>query len=114
MPRQRCPTRPPAPAPTTPEAMIDGGNRMPTTAPTASARPGAVLGRLLVLVHMDLAVVLGDDRGVIGADQAGRVQILEGLVVGARTRFGGVGGDVEEDGVLGHRHSKRVVGAEGM
>ena len=36
------------------------------------AGPGAVLRRLLVLVDLDLAVlVLGDDGGVVGADDAG-------------------------------------------
>ena len=45
--------------------------------------PGAVLGRLLVLVDVDLAVlVLGDQRDVVGADELGRVQFEQAVVVG--------------------------------
>ena len=36
MPRERCPVRPPAPAPTIALPMIAGGKTIPTSAPTAA------------------------------------------------------------------------------
>jgi len=66
-------------------------------------RPDAVLGGLLVLVHGHPAFgVLGHDRGVIGADLTGRVQRLDGFVVGVRFGFAVVGGHVEEHGCVCH------------
>ncbi len=47
-----------------------------------NAPPGAVAGARLVLVLMDLAVhVLGDEGGIVGADQAVRMSLLDDLVV---------------------------------
>jgi len=66
-------------------------------------RPDAVLGGLLVLVHGHLAFgVLGDDGGVVGTDLAGRVQRLDGFVVGVRVCFAVVGGHVEKHWCVCH------------
>ena len=67
------------------------------------ACPGAVLRRLLALVHIHLAVrVLGDDGGVVRADHAGGVQLLDGGVVELRVGLRVVRGGEDEDGFVGH------------
>jgi hypothetical protein len=54
----------------------------PGDRPDRDPAPGAVLGRLLVLVDVDLAVlVLRDQRDVIAADELRRVQLEQALVV---------------------------------
>jgi len=67
------------------------------------ARPGAVLGGLLVLAHLHLAVrALGDDGGVVGADHAEGVELLHGFAVQSRIGFRVVGREEQEHGFVGH------------
>ena len=75
--------------------------------------PGAVAGRRLVLVDVDLAlVVLGDHRGVVGADGAHGVEVLDDVVVGAGVDLAGVRPDVDEDAVC-LRHGNAPFSAHG-
>jgi len=70
-----------------------------------------VAGGRLVLVFVDLAAgVLGDHGGVVGADHATGVQILDHLVVILAGGFVGVGGDEDKRAVgAGHGSPPRVV-----
>ena len=62
------------------------------------AAPGPVPGGHLILVDVDLpGGVFGDHGGVVGADRAGRVQVLDDVVVGARRRFVRIGADINEN-----------------
>ena len=56
---------------------IAGGNRIPMTAPAAALAPAPVPGGHLVLVDVHLAGrILGEDRGVVGADDVERMQVF--------------------------------------
>src|SRR5271166_5974396 len=60
--------------------------------------PAAALGRQLVLVEMDLALlVLGDHADVVGADETERVELLDDLIVGDCGRLVRIGADIDED-----------------
>ncbi len=65
------------------------------------APPGAVLGRLLPLVDVDGAVgVLDCDGGIVGADDAGGVQVTHDLEVVAGNGGIAVDAQEEEDGLI--------------
>jgi uncharacterized hydrophobic protein (TIGR00271 family) len=74
--------------------------------------PGAVARGGLVLVLVDLAAgVLGDHGGVVRADQAGVVQVLDDLVVVPGGHFARICRDIDERAVgLGHGESFRCCG----
>ena len=76
------------------------------------AGPGAVLGRLLGLVDADLAVLLLDHGRVEGADEAGGVEVEDGLVVGFGVGDVVVDGGVEKDGAVGHAGASLWAGVE--
>ena len=87
--------------PTAAMPMIEGGNRTPTTAPDGDAGPGAVLGRLLVLLHRDAAVDLLDgDAGVVGADHAVGVQLTHELEVRGGVDRVAVDAEEQEHGLV--------------
>ena len=104
IPFHRCPLTPPMAAPTMADPMMEGGNKMPTSAP-AAAPPQApcrvVVSSLLTWTFP--CVVLGDHRGVVGAHGAHGVEVLDDVVVGAGVDLAGVGPDVDED-AIGLRH----------
>ena len=81
--------------------MIAGGNRIPTSAPTAA--PVHALGRLLALVDVDLiVVVLADDRRVVGADEIEVVCFEQRFVIGFRVFARTVQRLIDEDWSIAH------------
>src|SRR5262249_43614329 len=87
----------------------DGGREQHAHSGTSrDPPPGTMPGARLVLVLVDLAAhVLGDNRGVIGADEAARVSVLDDLVVILRGTFVRVCRNEDERAVgLGHATSR--------
>src|SRR5436190_1519580 len=83
----------------------------PDKRPDRDASPGAVLRRLLMLLHVNLAVrVLGDHRDVIGADELRLVKIDQAVVVGEGTVAVGIDRGVYENGSVAHLVSCFAVG----
>ena len=106
MPRERCPVRPPAPAPTIALPMIEGGKMIPTSAPTAAPVQAPCWVGFSVFVTRTLpSVLLSDHRRVEGPDRSGGVEVEHGLVVGLGVRDLVVDGGVEKYGSVGHRGS---------
>ena len=66
--------------------------------------PGTMLGRLLVLVHMDLAIgVLENHRGVVGTHQAGGVRLTQSLVVCVSRLRAGIDTGKHKERLVSHR-----------
>ena len=97
MPRHRWPPTPPTAAPTA--APTDRGREQDAhDGADGRTAPRPVPGGHLILVHMHVApVVLGDHRGVVGADRARGMQVLDHVIIGPRRRLTRVGADVDEN-----------------
>ena len=101
-----CPTSPPATPPTSAAPMSAGGNSRPARAPMPTPGPGAVGGVLLAIHDADRAVGLASHHGgVVGADQARVVQLVQVGVVALGGLQPVVDAHAQMDGPLRHAHA---------
>jgi len=83
--------------------MMDGGKRIPATAPTAIPVQAPCGGRLLGLVDADIVLIPFDPRSIEGTHQSGCVEVEDRLVIDLSIADVVIDAGVEENGSVGHR-----------